>query len=458
MKTISTLFGILLAAAIAPAFAQAPGKVIDEVIAVVGNDIVLKSELENQFQSLLSSGADVENSTRCEVYENLLFQSLLLNQAKEDSLEVREDQIQSEIDRRLNFFINQIGSVEKLEEFYDKSIIEIKEEFHDIIKSQLLVQQMQGKLAGELSVTPQDIREYFRAIPKDSLPFIEAEVEVAHLVKEPPISKEEKDRTREKLEGILERVRQGENFGTLAYLYSEDPGSARKNGELGFMPRRALVPEFSAVAFKLKKGAISDIVETEYGYHIIQMVARRGEEVNVRHILLAPKVSNADLFKAKAYLDSLYTVIQTVDTMTFERVTLDHSSDKDTRNNGGKMVNPASGNTRFTLEELGQIDPTLTFTLNEMAPGDISEPELMYKPDGTKAYRIVKLVMATEPHRANLKDDYNYLSDLALEEKRTSHIETWVTKKSSNTYVRLDPNFQSCNFRYNWSNKSTAEK
>jgi len=310
------LFTIICSAALLQGFSQ-PGEVIDKIIAVVGNDIVLQSDLETQYLQFVAAGNDVKENTKCELYEEQLFQALLLNQAKLDSVTVTENQIESELERRLRYFIAQFGSEEKLEEFYEKSILEIKAEFYNMIKEQLLMQTMQQNLTSDLKVSPAEVRNYFNSIPKDSLPFINSMVEAAHIVKKPPVSDTEKKRVKDKLKGFRKRILNGEDFGTIAYLYSEDPGSAKQNGELGFLPRSALVPEFARVAFNIKPGEVSEIVESDYGYHLVQFIARRGTEVNVRHILLSPKITATDMVNAMNFLDSISTVINTVDSINF---------------------------------------------------------------------------------------------------------------------------------------------
>jgi peptidyl-prolyl cis-trans isomerase SurA len=431
-------------------YSQPESQVIDKVIAVVGESIVLKSELEKSMQQYLQSGEPVTNNTRCELFEDLLFQKLLLNQSQIDSVEVSENQIQNEIDRRLRYFINQIGSEKKLEEYYQKSIAEIKAEFHDIVKEQLLVQTMQGKINANVKVTPAEVKSFYDKIPKDSLPFISSEIEVAQIVKKPPVSEEEKKAVKEKLESIKKRIKQGEDFGTLAVLYSEDPGSSRKNGDLGFVTRATLVPEFAAVAFKLKEGQVSDIVETEYGFHVIQMVERRGEEARLKHILIAPKISPQDLIKSKEFLDSLYAVFTKTDTISFESIALQYSDDKDSKMNGGKLVNPVSGTTKFSADILGQYDPSMFFAIEKMKDGEITPPALYIRQDGSKAYRIIKLISRTEPHRANLKDDYQAIQEVAQLQKQEKAMTDWMVKKIAKTYISINDDLKNCSYQVNW--------
>ena len=426
-------------------------EVIDKIIAVVGEEIVLHSEVETQYEQYLASGMDVDNDTRCLLFEELLLQKLLLHQAALDSIMIDETQIQTELERRIRYFVAQFGSEKRLEEFYNKSILELKNDFHDLVEEQLLIQNMQANITQNVKVTPAEVKAFFETIPQDSLPFINSEIEIAHIVRRPPINEVEKAVAKEKLENIRERVLKGENFGTLAYLYSEDPGSAQKNGELGFMPRTALVPEFSSVAFKLKPNEVSEIVETKFGYHLIQLIERRGEEANVRHILVTPKVNPMDMVKAKLYLDSISSILNKSDTLTFAQAASLYSDDEDTKQNGGKLINFQTGTSKFQMDQLGQMDPSLSFALNSMKVGDVAKPSITQLMDGSKAYRLVKLIARTEPHKANLVDDYQLIQDQALMDKQNKRLMEWVSKKAGKTYLKIDGDFFDCDLNNDWN-------
>lgn len=425
-------------------------QIVDKVIAVVADQIVMQSELETAAIQYARSGQPVEANSKCLIFEDLLFKKLLMNQAAVDSLEVSEDQISSEIARRIQYFVQQIGSEKKLEEFYGKSIPEIREEFHDLIKEQMLTQQMQGAITSDVDISPKEVREFFNKIPKDSLPFVNSEVVVEHIVIDPVISDDEKKRTRDKLEGFRQRILKGEDFGTLAFLYSQDPGSARKNGELGFMERGSLVKEFAAVAFSIQPGQVSEVFESEYGFHIVQLIERRGQQSNVRHILLKPSISQSDLVHAKAELDSLKTQILNVDSIIFESMAAKYSDDKSTRMNGGKMINPETGSTTFEIDQVSKVDPSLFFVLDKMKPGEISDPVIYQKFDGTQSYRLVKLVSVTEAHRANLEDDYLKIQGAAKAEKEKEAVDKWIQEKIKINYIKIDDQFQDCEFQHNW--------
>lgn len=422
---------------------------IDGIIAVVGEEIILESSLQERLVQ-----ANITNATpefKCQIVEEMLFTKLLVNQAAVDSIFVPDDQVEYEIDRRMRFFIQQFGSQEKLEKFYGKSVPQIKAEFRELVKEQLLVQQMQSTLTQDLKVTPAEVKDFFKKLPQDSLPYINSEVEIAQIMAKPKISDDERQKAIQKLKDLKERINKGEDFGTLAFLYSEDPGSARENGELGFMMRQMLVPQFAGALFNLEKNQVSDIVETEYGFHLIQMIERRGQEVNSRHILIKPRIKPEDLLKSKNYLDSVYTLIQTVDTLSFEEAAYQFSTDEETKNNGGALVNPLSGTSRFEMDEISQVDPGLFFIVSRLKEGEISKPELTSLPDGSKAYRIVKLLSVTEPHVANLKQDYSRIQAIAQQQKQVKVLEEWVNKNAVNYYIKIDEQYQSCKFKHKWT-------
>ncbi|HET6244930.1 MAG: peptidylprolyl isomerase [Bacteroidetes bacterium] len=438
-----SLFLVLVLLCQALTFAQP--KVIDQVIAVVGGNIVLKSELENQLHQVKSQ--EIPNGSpevdRCELLEEILFQKLLLNQAVLDSIVISDSQVESEMDRRLRYFIQQIGSEKKLEEYYGKSLSAIKEEFRKLIKDQLLVQQVQSSITSKTTITPSEVKAFFNRIPKDSIPLVSSEIEVAQIVAQPKISEEAKAEAKEKIQAIRERVIKGEKFSTLAVLYSEDPGSSKKGGELGFVDRGSFVPEFEAVAFKLKEGAVSPVIETQYGFHFMELIERRGEQINIRHILIAPKISNEDLRIARNFLDSIRTLILNIDTLDFAEAAALYSDDKETKFNGGLLLNPQTGTTSF---EADQLEPSLFFTIDKLKIGEISNPVLMQIPGGKQAYRLLYLKKRTEPHKANLKEDYQKIQEAALNEKKQQVVQVWIDKKLANTYFKLNDEYKSCNF------------
>lgn len=420
---------------------------VDGIIGVVGDEIILRSDLENQKIQAKAQGVKLDDNVDCVVMEDLLYEKLLLHQGGIDSVEVSEAQIQSELDKRINVFIEQIGSREKLEEYYGKSITEIKSEFYDVLKNQMIVRNVQYEITKDINITPSQVHEYFTSIPEDSLPLINAEVEVAHIVKFPPENYEETRRIKKRLQDFKEEILAGKDFATLAVFYSEDPGSAVKGGELGMQSRGTFVSEFDATALSLKEGQISDPFKTQYGYHIMQLIEKQGEKYSARHILLKPKVSQEDLQKAKTELEEIYNLIN-VDSLTFEQAAVKFSDDEESKNQNGNLVNFAIGTTRF---EMSQLDPQIFLTIDTMKVGQMSRPAFMQTRDGKKAYRIIKLKTRTEAHRANMVDDYQIIQEAARSQQSGKAIQDWIDNKISVTYIRMDDEFKTCPFEYKWN-------
>ncbi len=430
--------------------AQQQVQVVDRIIAVVGKNMILESDIEAQYQQYRMQGM-VEGSAssmKCTILENMLLENLLLNQAELDSIEVTDSEVEQSLDQRLRYFISQFGSQEKMEEFYQKSLIEIKEEFRDLVRDQLLIRQVQDNINKDVSVTPAEVRDFYRGIPKDSLPLVNAEVEMAQIIKIPPVSMEQKVAIKEKLRDLRRRIMNGENFATLAILYSEDPGSAAKGGEIGFYGRGELYPEYEAIAFKLQEGEVSEIIETQAGFHIVQLLQRKGDYVNTRHILLMTKPSPEDIESAVNTLDSLLTLING-GTLTFEEAVVKFSDDPG-KNSGGYIINPNSGTIRFAMDEL---DPQLSFVTSKLEVGQISQPIPGKDDEGRDAYRLVKLVARTEPHKANLTDDYSRIQQWALQQKQQNKLSEWVDKNLENAYVMVIPDYQDCPYRHHWVSK-----
>ena len=427
-------------------FAYPQCEVSDEVVAVVGNKIILLSDIENQYlQYRMQGSIKTGSSVRCQIFENLLFQKLLLNQAEIDSVIVTSDQVEDEMDNKLRYYIRQFGSKEKFEEFYKKSVEEFKSELFDITHDQLKVQMMQYEITKDVKVTPSEVKSFYNSIPADSLPLINSEYEIAQIVKKPPVSDEEKERIKEKLSDLRTRIINGESFSAMAILYSEDPGSAKKGGELGSYGRGELYPEFEAVAFRLKDKEVSEIVETEAGYHILQLIERKGNYVNVRHILLQPKVLPEDLVEARKLLLQVKTQIES-DSIAFDDAAKTYSDDPN-KNNGGYMINSYTGTTKF---EADQIDPSVFFVIDKLEVGEVSEPAIMKTEEGKQAYRLIVLKKRTEPHRADMKEDYDRIQNWALEEKQSKAIMKWINKNAAKTYININENYKQCDFHNKW--------
>jgi peptidyl-prolyl cis-trans isomerase SurA len=429
---------------------QENGKIIDQVIAQVGGNIVLESEVEAQYMQYVMQEGITSNSenVKCSLLETMLYQKLLLNQAELDSVTVSDAQVESEMDRRLRHYIAMIGSPEKFEEFYGKSILEFKDDLRDQVKELIMVEEVQRTITSNVKVTPSEVKAFFRKIPNDSLPTINSEVELSQIVKLPPINYDEIEKVKTKLEEIRLRVINGESFATLAILYSEDPGSAKNGGELGLFGRGEMFPEFEASAFTLKSGEVSELVETEAGFHILQLIERRGEYINVRHILVRPKVSPLDLAKAKIELDSIAELIEN-NAYSFEEAVVKFSDDP-SKNNGGILINPMTGNSLFDSD---QMDPKVFFVVDKLKAGEISSPVQFQTEDGKDAYRILYLKSRTDPHKANLKQDWDKIQEWALEQKKQETIGEWINEKSEDTYIKINDKYNSCVFLNTWASR-----
>lgn len=425
------------------AFGQS--KVLDRVVAVVGDKIVLESDIEKQVIQYRQQGYFGTN-IKCEVIEDQLYQKLLLNQAELDSVEVGQGEVESELERRIQYFINQLGSEEKLEEFYGKSIIEIKQEFEPLITDQIKSQRMQSILTEDVDITPTDVRKFYESIPKDSLPLINAKLQLQQIAKYPFVSEVDVLAVKQRLQDFKDRIEKGERFATLAALYSEDEGSAAKGGQLGYVGRGDLVPEFAAVAFKLQQGQVSRIVQSEYGYHIIQLIDRRGEKIDCRHILLKPKVKINEKIKAIRFLDSVRNALLT-DTLKWNQATKLYSDDEETRNNSGLLINYQDGSSEF---EKSQIEPAISNAIKDLKPTEICKPFETVDQKGKTIFKIVQVKTLKPAHTANLKDDYQAIQELALRQKKEEFVEKWIDKKRESTYIRIVDEYMKCKFNYKW--------
>jgi peptidyl-prolyl cis-trans isomerase SurA len=421
-------------------------QIVDEIIAVVGNEVVLSSDIETQYLQYLSQGYTDSEEVRCQIIEDVLYQKLLVHQAKLDSTDVSEDDVNQELDSRLNSFISQLGSEEALEEYFKKSTSELKIEFYEIIYNQLLTQRMQSSITSSVSITPEEVKLFFQEMKKSSdIPVMPTTLEISQIIKIPEITLDEKSRIRKKLISFRDRIKNGEDFTVLATLYSDDTESAKNGGELGFVGRGALVPEFESAAFSLKGDQISEVIETQFGYHIIQLIERRGETVNVRHILLKPKVSSASLLEAKTQLEKVENLMKSEE-ITFEEAARFHSDDV-SKNNGGLLINPQTGSSLFTVEELPL---NIRYSADRMNEGDVSSISQFVMDDGKKAYRIIKITRKLKEHSANLIDDFSLINDAALNEKKQQKISEWVDKNIITTYIRFDYDYNNCDVLKKW--------
>ena len=445
------ILSVLWLACCACLSAVAQDNVIDEIVWVVGDDAILRSDIETQRLYMLNEGQRFDGDPYCVIPEQLAIQKLYLNQAKIDSITANENQVIQSVDQWMNMAVNQMGSREKLEEYMGKKFSQIKEERKETVREQQIVQQMQQKLIGEIKLTPAEIRKYFNQLPQDSLPTIPTTVEVQIVTMEPKIPFEETDAIKARLRDFTEQVNTGKmEFSTLARLYSEDPGSSVRGGELGFMSKTQLLPEVANVAFNLKDPQrVSQIVQTEYGYHIIQLIEKRGDRINCRHILLKPKVSDKELTEATTRMDSLYNDLQ-AEKFSFDEAATFVSADKDTRNNKGLMVNQNYessnyGTPKFEMQELPQEIGKVVY---QMEVGDISKPFTMLTDKQKEVVAIVKLKARVNGHKANLADDFQAMKQLVESRKREELLNDWIRKKQKTTYVRISEGWKNCDFKY----------
>ena len=447
---LKSVFAIIALVTICNTNSYAQQQVIDKVVAVVGSNIILQSDIEEQYLQYRMQGGvkGSASSIRCEILEDLLFRKLMLNQAELDSITVTDEQIDSEVERYVRYYVSQLGSIEKLEKYYDKNIAEIRDDLHEQLKEKQLMEEVQRSIVSGVSATPSDVREFYRSIPRDSVPMVSAQFEIAELVKKPPITLDEKLAVKNELYDIRARILKGERFSTMARIYSEDPGSANKGGELGFQGRGDYVPEFEAAAFALKDGEISEVIETEYGFHIIQLIERRGDYINVRHILRTLKVSPEALQQAYDELDHIASLIRN-DSITFDEAVKTYSDEAD-KVNGGLLVNELDGSTMFAAEDL---DQQVSVVINRLQVGEVSDPVPMKTSDGKDAYRLLIIKKKTTPHRANLKDDYALIQQWTMQKQRQDAINKWIQAKSSKAYVKICDEYKDCDFQFDWNIK-----
>ncbi|MBK7441795.1 MAG: peptidylprolyl isomerase [Chitinophagales bacterium] len=431
--TLLTVIGITL-------FAQTgtDKPVIDKIVGQVGDKIILMSEVESFYFEQLQKG-DVPEDYRCQVMQELVTQKLMLIQAAKDSIEVTDDEVESNIENRIRYFISLFGSQEKMEEFYGKSVQEIKEEFRDDVRNLLLIQRMQDNIFGDLSVSPTEVKAFFNGIPSDSLPLINAEIEYAQLIIIPKANAEQKAIAKAKAEDIRKRILAGEDFCSLASIYSSD-GTKDQCGDLGCKTREEFVTEFSAAAFKLQPGEISEVIETEFGYHIIKMESRQGDKACLRHILIMPPVTNLNFVAANKQLDSIRANI-IAGTITFCDAVKKYSDDENTNKTCGAVMNPQSGESTFQISELSPDD---YYSIENLKPGEVSKVVPFTTADGKKALRIIMLNDQTDPHALNLIDDYAKIQNAALSQKQVAIMGEWVAEKAATEYIKIDPAYGDC--------------
>lgn len=422
-------------------------QIVESIVGVVGNEVVYLSDVEGQVVQLKAERDPTPvDLLRCRVFEDQLIQKLFLDQARIDSIVVSPESVEADLSSRLTEYIRRAGSEQALETYFNKSMAEIRKDLREMLTNQYIVQETQGTIAQNITVTPEEIKKFFNSMPKDSLPLVPRKVQLSIISVEPPDMEASKAEVRQRLLELRSRIINGESFSTLAILYSEDPGTAPKGGETGFTLRGELAKPYSEAAWSLKKDVVSKIVETEFGFHIIQLVDRKGDMVNSRHILMRPKLSADQTEWAILKLDSIAALVRS-DSLTFPQAAMRYSSDRPTRANGGKMVsrNPSDRVNWLTLDELSK---EVNLVVRNMTLGEISQPFRTTDEKGNNIYCIVRLDAEIAPHRVNMKDDYNYLSEAALRDKQGRIYEEWIIAKIKRTYIRVSEDFRGCEFHY----------
>ena len=438
------LFALTLVASVAT---YGQDNVIDEVVWVVGDEAILKSDVEEARLAALQEGRKFDGDPYCVIPEELAIQKLFLHQAVLDSIEVTDAEILQRVDMMTNQYIQAIGSKEKMEEYFNKTSTQIRETLRENARNGLIIQKMQQKLVGDIKVTPAEVRRYFKDLPQDSIPYVPTQVEVQIITQQPKTPLSEIEEVKSRLRDYTERVNKGEiDFSTLARLYSEDKGSALRGGELGFMGKGQLVPEYANVAFNLQDPKkVSKIVESEFGFKIIQLIEKRGDRINSRHILLKPSVSITDLNAASAKLDSIADDIR-AGKFTFDEAASVLSHDKDTRNNHGLLPNPETATSKFEMQQLPQ---EIAKVVDQMNIGEISKAFTMVnQKDAKEVCAIVKLKNRINGHKATISEDYQNLKDIVVDQRRDEMLQKWILNKQKHTYVRINDTWKKCDFKY----------
>lgn len=420
--------------------------VIDEVVWVVGDEAILKSEVEEARLSALYEGRKFDGDPYCVIPEELAIQKLYMHQAALDSIKVSDSELLQQVDAMENQYIQAIGSKEKMEEYFNKTASQIREQLRENVRTRLIVQQMQQKIVGDIKLTPAEVRQFYKSLPKDSIPYVPTEVEVQIITQEPSVPQSEIDDVKRRLRDYTERVEKGDSFSTLALLYSEDKNSAAKGGEIGFFGRGQLDPEYANVAFNLSDPTkISKIVKTQYGYHIIQLIEKRGDRINTRHILIKPRIPDASIKEAQLRLDSIADDVRN-GKYSFDEAATMLSMDKDTHNNHGILVNEKNSTAKFQMEDLPQ---EVAKIVDKMSVGEVSKAfSMINTKTGTGVCAVVKLKSRINGHKATVTDDYQSVKDMLLAQKREQIIKKWIVNKQKRTYIRINPNWQKCDFKY----------
>ena len=412
---------------------------VDYVVSKVGDEIILLSDVELKFKYEEERRGYLPEEAKCSFLEQIMGEKLLVNQAKLDSVIIDDGMVEQQLSARIDHILGLMNNdISQFESYYGKTVAEVRNEMREDLRSQLTAERMQSDVMANIQITPKEVKSYFESIPKDSLPYFSSEVEVGEIVVNPKVSPEEREKSIKKLEDIRARILAGEDFAELARLYSDDAGSARLGGDLGLQKRGTFVPAFEAAAYNLVEGELSEIIESEFGFHLIELLERRGNLIHTRHILTKPSITEDDLEQTQVYLDSIRTVFMT-DSITFEEMVKRYSDEKvQSYNNGGRMLNPATGNTFF---ETAQLDVDIFFAIDTLEVGEMSGPIEFLKPTGEKAYRLILLQSRTQPHQANLSQDYTKIKNAAIEASKNTYLNEWLEDKVQSTYVEITPTF-----------------
>lgn len=450
MKLIIGLSFIV--ASLGVTFGQQKRTLLNGVVAQIGDNVILQSDIEAQVLQAQQAGITIDESFRCNVLEGIMYQNLLINQAKLDSIEITDQQVDAEMENRIRSIEAQIGSREKMEQFYGKTISQIKDEFRGAIHQRMLADEMERKITENLTITPREVKEFFEKLPADSIPYINAQTMFQQIVMYPEVTKADKQRAKAELEDILQQARSGKSFATLARLYSDDKGSASKGGEITAR-RGMMVAPFEAAVFSLKEGEISDVFESEYGYHIVKLIQRKGDNYTCAHVLIIPKYTTEALELAALKLDTCYRKLK-ANEITWDEAVAKYSNDETTMQNRGIITNPYTGDQKWDAASLSEIDQQIYLLTDKLAVGQITEPNLyedmMTRKEGV---RILRLAQRTEPHKANLKEDYPLIQKAAESTKHQEMIDAWVKGKISQAYVKINDEYKNCSFKYNWNLK-----
>ncbi|MEZ4906534.1 MAG: peptidylprolyl isomerase [Saprospiraceae bacterium] len=414
-------------------------QLIDKVVAQVGSELILLSDIETDFNYYKSQNQPVTSETKCMILEQIMAQKLLIDQARLDSIEISDEQVEGQLDMRMDAILQRMGGDEDLfRQYYGKSVDEMKSIYREDIRNGLMAEMEQDQLMEDINITPSEVTEFFNNIPKDSLPYFNSEVELSQIIVAPVVNNEEKTKALDKIKSIREELVNGANFEELAKKYSDDPGSSSRGGDLGWVKRGSFVPKFEAVAYVLKKGELSDVVETEYGYHIIQLIERRGNNIHAKHILIKPKITTADLKLAQQKLDSIRNLIIS-DSMKFEVAVKKFSDPKSASySNNGRMTNQSSQSTFFEMNELA---PDVYFSIENVKPGELTPVLETTNEMGEPRYQVLKVESKSEPHRADIHRDYGRISTYAKNSKKNEYINNWVENKVKSVYLYVDPSF-----------------